>query len=290
MANNNSGNAVTDSISHTLTGGPTIRRRRLISRLPMVVLWFLGGSLLAFIVIPLINMGARQTWQSLGSVASQVEVRDAIWLSLQTAGITAGIAVIFGTPLAFFLARTRNRFKGIIEALVYLPLAVPHTVAGIALLLVFGREGMFGIAAAPLGLKFFSTQAGIIVAMLFVSVPFMITSARLGFESIDPQLEKAARTLGESPFGVFRRVSLPLAIGGILTGAILTYARSVAEIGSVIILAYYPLTASVEIFNLFLQFGLVQSSAMAVLFLAVTLSTFLVFRFLVNTFLRPPQS
>jgi molybdate/tungstate transport system permease protein len=264
--------------------------RRLMSYLPLVVLWFLGGSLLVFIIAPLVNLVARQTGQSLSSAASQSVVRDAIWLSLQTAAITAVLAVIFGTPLALFLARTKSRFKGVIEALVYLPLAVPHTVAGIALLLVFGKEGIFGMAAAPLGLQFYGTQAGIVVAMLFVSVPFMVTSARLGFESIDPQLEKAARTLGESPFGVFRRVSLPLALGGILTGAILTFARSVAEIGAVIVLAYYPLTAPVEIYNLFLSFGLGKASAMAVLFLLVVLSIFLVFRYLINTFLVSARS
>ena len=277
-----------NSLAKRNTGGGW--KGRFISRLPLVVAWFLAGSLLVFIVAPLINMGARQTWQSLGSVASQAEVRDAIWMSLESAAITAAVAVIFGTPLALFLARTKSRFKGIIEALVYLPLAVPHTVAGIALLLVFSKEGIFGKAAAPLGLQFFSTRAGIVVAMLFVSVPFMVTAARLGFESVDPQLEKAARTLGESPFGVFRRVTLPLGLGGILTGAILTYARSIAEIGAVIILAYYPLTAPVEIYNLFLQFGLGESSAVAVLFLTVTLSTFLVFRYLINTFLMPARS
>jgi len=265
-------------------------RLRVPTVLPLVVLWFLGGLLLAFIVVPLVNMAARQTWQSLGAVARQAEVRNAIWLSLEMAATTAGIAVILGTPLAVFLARSRSRFKVVVEALVYLPLAVPHTVAGIALLLVFGKQGIFGLAAAPLGLQFFSTRAGIIVAMLFVSVPFMVTSARLGFEAVDPQLEKAARTLGESPFGVFRRVTLPLALGGILTGAVLTYARSISEIGSVVILAYYPLTAPVEIYNLFLQFGLGPSSAMAVIFLAITLSTFLVLRYLINTLLPSARS
>jgi molybdate/tungstate transport system permease protein len=266
------------------------RERRFVSYLPLVVLWFLGGSLLVFIVAPLINLVGRQTVQSLGSIASQVTVRDAIFLSLQTAAITTVVAVIFGTPLALFLARTTSRFKGVIEALVYLPLAVPHTVAGIALLLIFGKEGLFGKAAAPLGLQFYGTQAGIVIAMLFVSVPFMVTSARLGFESIDPQLEKAARTLGESPFGVFRRVNLPLGLGGIFTGAILTFARSIAEIGAVIVLAYYPLTAPVEIYNLFLSFGLGKASAMAVLFLLVALSIFLVVRYLINTFLVSGRS
>jgi molybdate/tungstate transport system permease protein len=215
-------------------------------------------------------------------VAAQADVRSAIWLSLECAGITAGVAVILGTPLAFLMARTKSQLKGVIEALVYLPLAVPHTVAGIALLLVFGKRGLIGKAASPLGLQFYSTRAGIVVAMLFVSVPFMVNAARIGFEAVDPQLEKAARTLGESPFGAFRRVSLPLAYGGILTGAILTYARSISEIGAVLILAYYPITAPVKIYDLFLQFGLGESSAMSALFLMVTLSTFLVFWYLAH--------
>ncbi len=278
--NNTNSDTVINTIAKAHTNGG--RGRRIISRLPLVSLWFLGGLLLAFILIPLINMTAHQTFQSLGEVAAQADVRAAIWMSLESAGITAVVAVILGTPLAALLARSKSRLKGIIEALVDLPLAVPHTVAGIALLLAFGKEGLIGSAAAPLGLRFYSTEAGIIVAMLFVSVPFMVNSARLGFESIDPQMEKAARTLGESHFGVLRRVSLPLASGGILTGAILTYARSISEIGSVMILAYYPITAPVKIYELFLQFGLGESSAMAVLFLIVALSTFLVFRYLAN--------
>lgn len=288
MANNFS-----NDISHALTppgytsGG---RFRKTLSRLPLVSFWFLGGLLLAFILIPLVNMAAHQTFNSLGEVAAQADIRNAIWLSLESAAVTAGVAVIFGTPLAALLARSRSRFKGVIEALIYLPLAVPHTVAGIALLLVFGKEGFLGAAAAPLGLTFYSTRAGIVIAMLFVSVPFMVNSARLGFESVDPQMEKAARTLGESPIGALRRVSLPLAFGGILTGAILTYARSISEIGSIMILAYYPITAPVKIYDLFLQFGLGESSAVAVLFLAVTLSTFLVLRYLANLSWISPRS
>ena len=256
--------------------------QRILSRLPFLSLWFLSGLLLAFILLPIINMAARQTLQSMSLVAAQAEVRSAIWLSLESAALTALVAVILGTPLAALLARSRSRFKAVIEALVDLPLAVPHTVAGIALLLVLSRKGLIGAATAPLGLQFWGTEAGIVAAMLFVSVPFMVNSARLGFESVDPQLEKAARTLGDSPFAVLWRIKLPLALRGIVTGAILTYARAISEIGAVMILAYYPMTAPVKIYDLFLQTGLQQSSAAAVLLLAVTLSTFLVFRYLAN--------
>ncbi len=255
---------------------------RILGRIAFVLLWFPGGLLLAFILLPLLRMAFAQTWQTLGSVAAMADVRSAIWLSLQSAGATAVVAALLGTPLAYLLSHSRAWYVRIIQALVDLPLAVPHTVAGIALLFVFGRRGLIGALTEPVGLEFWGTEAGIIIAMLFVSVPFMVNSARLGFEAIDPRLQKVARTLGAPPFEVFYRVDLPLAWRGILTGAVLTYARSISEIGSVMVLAYYPMTAPVKIYDLYLQTGLRESSAMAVLLLIVTLSTFLVMRFLVD--------
>jgi molybdate/tungstate transport system permease protein len=133
-----------------------------------------------------------------------------------------------------------------------------------------------GILLSHVGLRFWGTTAGIVVAMLFVSVPFMVNSARLGFAAVDLHLEEVARTLGASRMEVFFRIDLPLAWRGILTGVILTYARSISEIGSVMVLAYYPMTAPVKIYDLYLQTGLRESSAAAVLLLIVTLSTFLV--------------
>jgi molybdate/tungstate transport system permease protein len=256
--------------------------RRSFGRIAFLLLWFPGGLLLAFILLPLLRMAFAQTWHTLGFVAAIAEVRSAIWLSVQSAGVTAAVAAVLGTPLAYFLARGHAWYVRVIQALVDLPLAVPHTVAGIALLFVFGRRGMIGTLMRPLGLEFWGTEAGIIIAMLFVSVPFMVNSARLGFEGVDPRLQKVARTLGAPPFEVFYRVDLPLAWRGILTGVVLTYARSISEIGSVMVLAYYPMTAPVKIYDLYLQTGLRESSAMAVLLLMVTLSTFLVMRFLVD--------
>jgi molybdate/tungstate transport system permease protein len=241
-------------------------------------LWLSEGLLLLFILLPLLRMAAAQSWQSLGSVAMMPDVRSAIWLSMWCAALTAVIAAILGTPLAYFLARGRGWLQRVVEAVVDLPLAVPHTVAGIALLFVFGRKGLIAALFAPFGLQFRGTVAGIIVAMLFVSVPLMVNSARLGFTGVDPRLEKVARTLGASAFEVFYRVDLPLAWRGIFTGAVLTYARSISEIGSVMVLAYYPMTAPVKIYDLYLQSGLQVSSAMAVLLLMVTLSTFLLLR------------
>jgi molybdate/tungstate transport system permease protein len=260
--------------------------QRALKRLAFGFLWLPAGLLLLFILLPLLRMTLAQSWASLRSVGAMPDVRSAIWLSVVTATITALIAVIFGTPLAYLLARRSGWLRRLIEALVDLPLAVPHTVVGIALLFVFGRRGMIGALLAPLGLEFWGTKAGIVIAMLFVSAPFMVNSARLGFAAVDPRLEKVARTLGASALEVFYRIDLPLAWRGIMTGAVLTYARSISEIGAVMVLAYYPMTAPVKIYDLYLQTGLSEASAAAVLLLLVTLSTFLILRALVDADLR----
>jgi molybdate/tungstate transport system permease protein len=247
-----------------------------------VVAWMLSGLLLAFIVLPVVRLAATSSPANLRQAAATPAIRDATLLSLQAAAITAGIATLFGVPLAYLLARGAFPGRGLIQALVDLPLAVPHTVAGIALLFLLGRTGWVGAPAARLGVSFYGSQWGIIAAMLFVSVPFAVNSARVAFESIDPQLEHAARSLGATPWHTFRRVTLPLGIRGVLTGAVLVYARSISEFGAVVIIAYYPATAPVEIYNLFLQSGLTESASAAVVLLIVTLATFLVLRTLAS--------
>jgi molybdate/tungstate transport system permease protein len=245
-------------------------------------LWLLGGLLLAFIVLPIVRLAATSSVAGLRHAAATAAVRDATLLSLQAAAITAAIATVFGVPLAYLLARGSFRGRGLIQALVDLPLAVPHTVAGIGLLFLLGRSGWVGGPAGRLGVSFYGSQWGIIAAMLFVSCPFAVNSARVAFEAVDPRLERAARSLGATPWHAFRRVTLPLAVRGVLTGTVLVYARSISEFGAVVIIAYYPATAPVEIYNLFLQSGLTQSAAAAVVLLIVTLATFLVFRTLAS--------
>ena len=247
----------------------------------LVVFALIGGLLVAFILLPLLQLYATQTPASLGRVAAMDDVRDAIELSLIAGFLTMTLAGLLGVPLAFLLARTSFPGKALVEVIVDLPLAVPHTVAGIALLFVFGRTGFVGAPVAALtGYQFWGTLGGIVIAMLFVSAPYTVSAARVGFESVDPRLEKVARTLGAGPLTVFGRVTLPLARRGILTGLTLTYARAISEFGAVIILAYYPMTAPVKIYDLFLQFGLRDSSAMAALYLTAALSLFIVFRYL----------
>ena len=256
--------------------------RQILDRMAFACLWIPAGLLLTFILLPLLRMSLAQSWQGLAAVGGMADVRAAIWLSMGCATLTALLAALLGTPLAYLLARKEGWLIRMLEAVIDLPLAVPHTVAGVALLFTFGRMGVAGRLLSHVGLRFWGTAAGIVIAMLFVSAPFMVNSARLGFAAIDLRLEKVARTLGAGPLEVFVRVDLPLAWRGILTGVILTYARSISEIGAVMVLAYYPMTAPIKIYDLYLQTGLRDSSAAAVLLLAVTLSTFLAFRALVH--------
>jgi molybdate/tungstate transport system permease protein len=253
-----------------------------LDRIAFACLWIPAGLLLSFILLPLLRMTAAQSWQSLALVGGMADVRAAIRLSVGCATLAAVLAALLGIPLAYLMAHRSGWAIRVIEAMVDLPLAVPHTVAGVALLFTFGRTGLAGRLLAPLGLSFWGTSAGIVLAMLFVSVPFMVNAARLGFSAVDVRLEKVARTLGARPLEVFCRIDLPLAWRGILTGVILTYARSISEVGAVIVLSYYPMTAPIKIYDLYLQTGLRDSSAMAVLLLAVTLSSFLVFRAFIN--------
>lgn len=255
-----------------------------------LLFWFLGSLLLAFLLIPLLGLLLTQSGASLADVARMPDVRDAIALSLEGAFLSATVAALLGVPLAYALARTAFPGKGLVAALVDLPLAVPHTVAGIALLIVFGRHGVLGQPLQTLGLKFWGTLAGIVVAMLFVSVPYTVNAARIGFEAVDPRLERIARTLGLGPWRTFWRITLPLARRGIMTGITLTYARSISEFGAVIILVYYPMTAPVKIYELFLRFGLEQSASAAVLLLIVSLSLFVFLRTLAQRGGEPPES
>lgn len=248
---------------------------------PLVVLaaWLCGGVLLTFILLPLLQLAAVQTAGTLLEAARATDVRSALTLSVMAAILTAVVAGSFGVPFAYFLARADFVGKSAVAAIVDVPLTVPHTVAGIALLMVFGRHGVIGGPAEEfLGLRFWGTLAGIVVAMLFVSLPYTVNAARIAFEGVDPRLEMVARTLGMGPWRALARITVPLAWRGIATGLTLTFARSISEFGAVVILVYYPMTAPVQIYEMFLRYGVEEASAVAVLLLIISLALFILFR------------
>ena len=251
--------------------------RSLLSR---VMLGVLGACLVLFIVGPLLRLLFFASPASLGAALRDTELRDSIVLTVFTASLATFIAALFGVPLAYLLARRSFPGRRLVQGLIELPVVVPHPVAGIALLLFLGRRSEVGGALAHLGLEFVSHVPGIVAAMLFVSAPILVSGAREAFRSVDPQLERVARTLGDTGWGAFRRVTLPLAGRGVLAGSILAWSRSVSEFGSIVILTYNPKVASIYIYDRFTAFGLQAAVPAAVILLLVALTVLVVVRVL----------
>lgn len=238
----------------------------------------LAGALLAFVLWPLLATVFSTSPRALWETILDPQVRGAIGLTFYASAIATGIALVTGVPLAYLLARHDFPGKSLVQGLIDLPIVVPHTAAGIALLLVFGRQGALGRAFAKLGVKFVSSLPGIVIAMLFVSMPFLVNAAREGFAAVDPRLEKVARTLGAGPWAAFRRVALPLAGRSILSGTILMWARGLSEFGAVVILAYHPMVAPVLLYERFESYGLSYARPVAVWILITSLGAFLLLR------------
>jgi molybdate/tungstate transport system permease protein len=245
-----------------------------------VALAGLGACLVLFVVGPLLQLMLASSPRSLSDALQDPELRASITLTVLTASAATLLSAILGIPLAYLLARRAFPGRRIIQGLIDLPVVIPHPVAGIALLLFLGRRSQVGSAFAELGLEFVSHVPGIIAAMLFVSAPILVSGAREAFRSVDPQLERVARTLGDTAWQAFRRVTLPLAGRGILAGSILAWARSVSEFGSIVILTYNPKVASIYIFDRFTAYGLEAAVPAAVLLLLVALTVFVFIRVL----------
>jgi molybdate/tungstate transport system permease protein len=242
----------------------------------------LGAVIFLFVVLPLIRMVAASDPNMLLNTLFDAEVRRAIWLSLYAALIASGVGFVLGVPLAYLLARHEFPGKRIIEGLIDVPIVIPHTAAGIALLFIFGRNFLAGRVFHVMGIDFVDSTAGIVVAMLFVSIPFLIDSAKEGFKKVDVRLEKVARTLGASPWQMFLRVSFPLAWRSIVAGGIMMWARGISEFGAVIILAYHPMIAPTLIYERFESYGLTYSQPVAVLLILLCLFVFVILRTLVH--------
>lgn len=227
-----------------------------------------------FIVAPLAGMFLNTTSAQYAETIADAQVRESIRLTLFSS--FAGV-VIFGIaaiPLAYLLARRNFRGRGIVNGVVDLPIVIPHSAAGIALLGVFSRGSFMGQAGEAAGIQFVGGTAGIVIAMAFVSIPFLINAARDGFEAVPEKLEKAALNLGASPWRVFFTVSLPLARRSVLTGLTMMWARGLSEFGAVVIIAYHPMVAPVLIWERFTSFGLSYARPVAAVFVFICLLVF----------------
>jgi molybdate transport system permease protein len=192
---------------------------------------------LAFLLIPIVAIFAELTWdQFVDGVTSDVAL-DALRITAETNLTAMALIVLFGTPTAYLLATRRFRGRSVVVTLVELPLVLPPAVAGLGLLAAFGRFELLGRAFAALGVEIAFTKIAVILAVTFVASPFYVRTAIAAFESVDPDLVSASRTLGAGPAGTFARVALPLAAGGLGAGLALAFARGLGEFGATIMFA-----------------------------------------------------
>ncbi len=193
--------------------------------------------LIALIGLPVVALIWRAASSDFFKVAISGSVVEALRLSLVTSVICVILAAVTGAPLAYIQVHWKFRGKALLDLLVDLPVVLPPAVAGIALLLAFGREGLFGTLLHRIGISLPFTSVAVVMAQLFVSAPYLVRSARVGFAAIDQQLEEAARVEGASNWHVFRHIMLPMASRALLTGIILTWTRALGEFGATLLFA-----------------------------------------------------
>ena len=198
----------------------------------------MAALLALFLGLPVLTLLVRAVLDGslAGAVVSPVVI-DALSLSLMTTAISLALTVTFGVPLAFVLARRRFPGKGLLEAVIDLPIVLPPSVAGLALLLVFGRRGLLGPPFDLAGISVPFTIVAVILAQTFVSAPFFVRSARTGFAGVDRDLEDAARVDGASERQLFRTITVPLAGAALAAGLVMSWARSLGEFGATIMFA-----------------------------------------------------
>ena len=198
----------------------------------------LAAVLVLFLAVPLAALVVRAGEEGRGLTPQAREVlRQALTLSLVTSLISLAVVVVLGTPLAYLLARRRFHGARLVDTLVDLPIVLPPAVAGLALLMAFGRRGVVGRWLDELEITLGFTTTAVVLAQVFVAVPFYVRAAKGGFDRVDRDLEAAAADLGASPAAVFRTVTLPLARPGLAAGAVLAWARALGEFGATIMFA-----------------------------------------------------
>ena len=242
------------------------------------VLMILSSLVLLFILAPLAGMFIHTGRTEFLETLKDKDVHSSVWLTLWVSFSATLFFSVGAIPLAWLLARKEFPLKNMVQGIIDLPIVLPHTAAGIALLGFMSRDGFLGKTASLVGLDLVNHPSGIALAMAFVSVPFLINAARDGFASVPERLEKAALNLGASQSKVFFTISLPLAWRSITTGFVMMFARGMSEFGAVVIVAYNPMTAPVLIYERFNSYGLKYARPASVLFIMVALAFFIVIR------------
>jgi ABC-type sulfate transport system permease component len=250
----------------------------------------LSVSLLLLLLLPIWGLFTYAPVSRLVAAAENVEVREAIWLTLYAAGLAVLLTALLAVPLGYLLARRRFPGRSVVESLVTLPIVVPHLMVGLGLFFVLAIPGSpLYVLTHALGIPVYDTIWGVVLVMAVVSAPYTVVASQLSFQAVDGRVVESARSLGAGGGTAFLTVTLPIAARGIVAGLLLTWARAVSEIGGLLILAAYvypggpytgPLTntISVYIYQLFQLGDWTDAAAVSSLFLLIAFSIFLVVR------------
>lgn len=251
--------------------------------------WFtvalvLGGVLLLYYLVPMVSLFLAVPPGDVLARMTSPTVRDVATTSLLSASISTIVATVFGLPLSYWLARSEGRLPTVVLAIVVLPLVLPPTVSGIVLLTVFGPDAPVGTAAVAAGVPLTRSFAGVVLAQTFVASPFVVVTAKAAFEGVDRQLEHASRSLGKDRWTTASHVTLPLAAPGILAGVTLTFARAMGEFGATMMMAYYPQTMPILIWDSFKGLGLDSAYPVAIVLVVISVAAL----FFLNTLAANP--
>jgi len=246
------------------------------------LLAILASVFFLFIGIPLAALLVREPPAVLWQDLQQPQVFEALQLSVVTTCISTLLAIVLGIPAAYILARTRIRGRRFLEILVTMPTILPPVVAGVALLITFGRLGLVGRFLTPFGITLSFSSAAVVMAQFFVSSPFFVNSVKAGLEQLDQRYEQAAYTLRASPFYTFRRVTLPLIRAALFAGIGTSWARALGEFGATIMFAgNFPGTTQTMPLAIYIasQTSLDSTVSLAVLLMAVSFGILLALNF-----------
>ncbi|GAA1778501.1 ABC transporter permease [Agromyces lapidis] len=238
----------------------------------------------AVLALPLAALLLRLDWSAVPAAVTSPAAVEALTLSLVTAAIATGCCIVLGVPLALVMARASRRTAAVLRTLVTLPLVLPPLVGGIALLALLGRTGLFGESLALLGVRIPFTTTAVVIAQVFVALPFLVISVEGSLRAVGTRFEAVAASLGARPFTVFRRVTLPLVLPGVLAGTVLCFARALGEFGATALFAGNTAgvtrTMPLAIYTAFNGAGVSEDTAIALslMLIGVAIAVLLVMR------------
>lgn len=201
--------------------------------------WLVVPALAAalFVVLPVLSLATRIAWADFPGLVTSDAARTALGLSVRTSAVSTVLCVALGVPLAVVIARSESRWLGVLRSLVLLPLVLPPVVGGIALLAAFGRQGLLGERLDAWGVQVAFSTVAVVMAQTFVSLPFLVVTLEGALRTAGERYDVVAASLGAAPTTVLRRVTLPLVLPGLASGAVLAFARSLGEFGATVTFA-----------------------------------------------------